>query len=32
MKKDLFDVLRDKMHCEFISDLLYVDYELIKLH
>ena len=32
MKKELFDVLRDKVHCEFISDLLYVDYELIKLH
>lgn len=32
MKKDLFDVLREKAHCEFISDLLYVDYDLIRVH
>ena len=32
MRKDLFDVLREKFHCEYISDLLFVDYELIRIH
>lgn len=32
IKKDIFEVLRDKMHCEYVSDLLFVDYERIRIH
>lgn len=32
MRKTLFEVLRDKVHCEFISDLKFVDYNLIRIH
>jgi len=32
MRKDLFEVLRDKVHCEYISDLLFIDYELVRVH
>ena len=32
IKKDIFEVLRDKIHCEYVSDLLFVDYERIRIH
>ena len=32
IKKDLFDVLREKVHCEYISDLKFVDFERIQVH
>lgn len=32
IKKDIFEVLRDKMHCEYVSDLLFADYERIRIH
>ena len=32
IKKDLFEVLREKLHCEYISDLRFVDYESIRVH
>lgn len=32
IKKDLFDVLREKVHCEYISDLKFVNFERIRVH
>lgn len=32
MRKDIFEVLRDKVHCEYVSDLKFVDYNLIRIH
>lgn len=30
IRKDLFEVLRDKVHCEYISDLKYISFERIR--
>lgn len=32
IKKDLFEVLRDKVHCEFLSDLKFIDFEKVRIH
>ena len=32
MRKDIFEILREKVHCEYVSDLKFVDYNLIRIH
>lgn len=32
IKKDLFDVLREKVHCEYLSDLKVVNFERVRAH
>lgn len=32
LKKDIFEVLREKVQCEYISDLKYVEFERIRVH